>query len=44
MFTRIALWLKEQWYWCATCKCSFPASEMSSHAGHKTWPTDEREE
>lgn len=31
-------WFKEQWYWCDTCKCRFPSSEMSSHSGHKVWP------
>jgi hypothetical protein len=36
---RLALWLKEQWFWCQTCNFSFPGSEVSSHKGHKYWPT-----
>jgi len=29
---------KEVWYWCATDGFRFPASELSSHQGHKFWP------
>jgi hypothetical protein len=30
--------LKEQWYYCNTCKFSFPASEASAHKGHSYYP------
>lgn len=29
--------MAEQWYYCGTEGFNFPASEMSSHRGHKTW-------
>jgi hypothetical protein len=32
------IWFKEQWYWCKTCNHAFPASEMSDHQKHVTWP------